>query len=1227
MMVRLLGGNMGDFNLNLKYNPGIDIRTAINKSSNINIRITDYNDIKYHNVIDCENRFYPDKQSRKFFHYCKNNEIMVCELYDEIKEVVIYKTDRGYNIVSEPIFLKLESLYNSLDDTPVSTFNFPDIVSFSSNGEVVTIARGSDGLIFIKDNIPIYISNNMGFRDNSEVTSAILGDDGFLYIALKHRGYVLRNVNKGNYTTFTDVVTSCMKVNDGILDKDTKVSNIVSTDNGIWFSCYGYHETFNGNIINDSGLYHYKSSDSTLTKIEEYPVDINHDHVRLIYTNNKVIVRKPDSGIDCYNPYTFSKEENYLENLTSGTILWNMVEYKDDMIAYLSEPNGEVYTNKLLSKNDFKFLDNITSEDDILVFAETLPLPNISSSVIYDFNTVICKITSFNILTVVNIHKDNKIEMVSVNLPFNLDLSSKLNLVRYENHVEIKIDNSKNSYDKLIKYKYFYRRNIIEEAIDDKVGIIDFNKEKIISKSLSKTNIRVSESFISGDNCISDFEATNIRHNEKVFRATKSFLAYHNNMSNIDTYVDRLTNYEVNINDMVNVKTGYFMIMPLGIGRDDCRIYLAHDHNNNIRLIQEYVSNNRDIVDINILNNETPDNNIINPELLGEPSPGSTIFSNVDYWYIGDINNNVVGIRYRRDGNGIKLPYIDKLIYLGVRNKYIVEHSILDDIEISEDIQIIDDNLSSFIIYDEKFKSFYISISLEECNIVDIFSRDDEMLNFKNDIKTIFNHEYPDVSFNEFFKSNPNFIKINNHLSCRKNNDIMLYIDPDKPISDNGLSIRKDGDMTYIVNSIFTEVSVEDLIEFSIIDSDYSDIDSIVLYIEIIEDYGDVKYLDKPYILDNLVLLNSDKSIYHLTWEKDPYQNNVYVCFLEDVQSLNLYLDKFTIYMTNMNVHTHNTKFRFWSNGMYHNIIERDDIGPEECTNAFTGLYSIYKRNFFNSFGNPGEFSLYHKNTISNNKDKFLLIMDLIPEKEDWYIYDIFEIFSMGDFKILAQAANETKINISIEGVEFTPISIDKTDVIGFKIAFNDGSFLVSIRNIDDSYTEIYNGSETVEVENYNFDILNYYFGDIINITLIDSIDEYYEYFKNYVGDNVYGKLISIIRDYRSGKAIALISPRSTGHYNNKGILKYELGHTYSSFSGYITKYPFNNLNYGDIGFSENSAFTLIVVLNEEGRIINIFERRSGIEEIKMDTKFLASVDGKHIVDQYHNKIKTVELY
>lgn len=1223
--------------LSSQYNfyPGITAKLCDPKLS---IQISDYKTLKTYDL-SITNNSEKSLVYMRFFTYCPDGSIRYCDIFENNMAIVYYSNHNNDNYLDRKLIIISDVSYNSDFYTHDTTFNNPDRVVFSNDGSKIVISRGKYGAILVNEDSYRVINKDFGFNDDCEIINGIFGDDGYLYLGLRNKGYILRNIKKDNYSSFYDIISSSMIITDGKLDIDTKVSNIISTDNGIFFYCQGKHESLQdpGTYIVNSGFYNYNSNTTKLTKIESFDYMFLLNNKRVFLVNDEIFTHEEDFNISIYNRFTFNKSNLTTTNISNCKII-DIFKYKNDLVFHVLELiSGNNYTTSLISYpnssniNTKKIqLGNVNNEKNIVELVENKYFsPYISFYEVYDDNSIFIYLNTISSIILTNIHISGEIIKRNINIPFLITTESKINVKKFDKYIIFSIKNALYKYENTIQWKYYIKDDILEEVYSNTFDSLETSSEDTyICKSVSTTNIRATEGFIFGDNCLSDFGSFNVRYNPQTFKSTRSFYTLPQIDSSIDKYIDRITDQQVLIQSICSLKPGYTFLLALGIGRDDCKVYLAIDNVGDIRCIWEYSTNNNDIVDLLILGNIPSENDIPGYELLGTASPGNTKFSNIDRWYIGDINNSVVGFRFLRDGSNNKTKYIESILFISVKTKFIFQPTELTTLEIPNFIQILDDTQSMFKIYCKEFGQKFICVSNGECKFGDIFSRNNPENYIGRDVKTIIADNF-NINYKSYFKSLPSITSYNNTSHIRYMMDILQpVIEPYKRDFDTGIEVFSDTDDFYICSMVKGVISSD--IEFIKFDTSYQGLSKVIIYLELDMNYGNLKDNSSIITLLRELYFSSNNGVLktQLQFVKDLTKDNIYY---SEIDLSGIDLEDCIIFLSNQD-DTHITRFRIWSNGINEGIISRTPISLENCDDVDISNIPI-EGYTYDDIRIPYTSTIYPQN---DNKNVLLLpnnstiCCKFTPNVIGWLVCDSFNLFNIDNYSLLLQLAsisnNDLIINCKIDNSSITSTSfiLDKTKPVICRIKREND--IISIKIIQDNVDIIIIDDFIIDSNIEECEVFNFYFGEINYLSIFDDIIAYSSEDCTYIGDNVYGNVVSMIRDHKTGELKALVSPSSNGILSNKGILEYNITENTCSFNKYITDFPLNDLNYGELGFCENSAFTLICGNDSSGNLVNIFNRKYP-ESIKRSiSPYLLSIGDEFIVDSNGNRILISEF-
>lgn len=1219
------------------YDPSISVRVP---DPYLSINISDTTSFK---LVDEYYDMTTNLKKRKmtFFTYCPDGSTRTCDIFEDDSAIIHYSNGDKF-VNKKPIFLNNVSFASDYQ-VEDSTFNNPERVTFSKDGSRVVISRGKYGLVYVDEDSYRYIFRDIGFKSESEVKSGIFADDGFLYIALRGRGYVLRNSFKDKYHSFFDIVATSMIINDGQLDENTNVSNIVSIDDEIMFYCSGKHATIdNPNIyFSNCGLYHYNSKYTKLTEVETFSDTFEINYRRVFSANKEFIIHEENFVLAKINRETFAKTYmNYSQ--ISNCRVWKVIFNRDRYIFSIATTiDGTIFTNNIMSFNGTT-LEN-TLQLSISDSTKSIPemskvetfLPYITACKAFKLYSVVFCRDSFRTMVIYSIDLLGNVNRKNITFPFNVSIESNIVVKGFDKYIEFFIDKLPNFFENRIIWRYYPEQNKLEElCLNEQNYFEPLINDTIICKSLSKTNIRVSEGFIVGDNCVSDFGCSNTRFNNFTEIGTRSFISEIVLSSPVPKYIDRISGVETSISSICSLKPNYLFLSPLGISRDDCKVYLAYDNVGDVRCIWEYSTNNNDIVDIFIYS-ETPNvNNITGYNLLGTPSPGSSAFNNVDKWFIGEINNSVVGVIFKRDGGNNKLEYIDTIIYIGVKDKYIIKPTGLDNVKIpSFFFHVFDDTLTDFKIYCKKFGQKYISINKTTTNIVDIFSRSNPVNYISRDYVTIIS-EYNDINHERYFENKSSIVDVNGIKQVRYiSNPLVPYLQPYERFSSSVLNVHRDSDDYYICSMV--KSSTFEKTKLCYLDfSSFQGINKIVLFLDFDKKFGNLKD-------DNINI----HAVYSFSFSSDNGVTTIPIEFIQDpnndfgfysvIDVSTFDLEQCFIFITNKDCSTNTSRFRIFATVVDDVNIVRTPIGPASCSN-FNGIMNTplygYSFNNKNLTYSPGLIPRTVNKNILSFLNNSMIEFKITPESNGWLACDVFELFSIDNLILKLQIASvngsSTLVNCKLENSILPALSFtyDINFPIGCKIKRVDDK--ISIKLIQSNLILAEFSDISIQTSVVKCSLFDFYFGDINYLSTVDDVINYStNNIVQYLSDNVYGNVASLIRDYESGLLKAIVSPSSAGTMKDSGILEFSLSDTASVLNKKWSTKIVNDLEFGEIGIAENSAFSIIAYKNKNNDYVNIFKRKTVESFENLETAYLKSISNDNIVNMDGNKIITMELF
>jgi len=454
----------------------------------------------------------------------------------------------------------------------------------------------------------------------------------------------------------------------------------------------------------------------------------------IAYSNNRVFVQNTRNSIDIYDPKTlkpiYINPRSYPRRLVMDIVGYNENDYVGYACdQYYDSVNNTVYVNTLFSSQrgiiQLDTFDIGTTESQDIMHPRIrlykmglLPFDLSDASDVYNLNgnIVLARLTSNRTLSIVSLSDiyDDYFRSVPLEDIVSSDTRVRISGFEWNDCVKIELLNL-NQY--CSEFYVIYNIKLGTCSINlNEFGNNDDVDKKILMKSTSTTNVIATEGVIAGDNAISDFGALNVHFNEPVYRSTKSYLCYYDKRNRKEKYVNRMTGEEKKVLDILhNVPENYFPYLGLGIGREDCKVYIAVDNRGQFRLIHEYVTNNRDIIDLPIDGSKVDGYNLL---------PDG--YNSVDRWFIGEFNNTPVGFIYKRDGGG-NFDGVRYIVHLGVKEgaRYVLDVSESTDwVWKLDNYQIFDDSLSGTKIYCEEMGAHYIVIKKGSALPIDIFGNE-----------------------------------------------------------------------------------------------------------------------------------------------------------------------------------------------------------------------------------------------------------------------------------------------------------------------------------------------------------------------------------------------------------------------------------------------------------------------------------------------------------------------
>lgn len=1255
-------GSISSIFTGYKYNPQVLLSNIIESTGSVLLPkiINNYENLKFRDLSSIYDKKFLHENNRIKFAYDEDDNIVIIDHNMSIDNMSISTTDDMFNTINSVKGITPVTRYISSDARifpPNQSVSNDKLSQVSSDGKSVVIANGHFGAFVIRDGIVSTIANCIGFPAGYEVNSGIFGDDGFLYLSLVNKGYILRNTYKGDFTHFTDIVTSSYSCEDANLDTNTLVSNIIPVKNGIWFTICGSHNlTMPNRTISNSGTYHFNSETAMLTKVETIPnISIAFDKIVFMsYADNLIFVHVigNTNTVRYYDPISLTKlgEFNTAYKLVkivgykgyfvgvdkNGTIVsfsifesvftllkvFNVYSYSNpnDNIKYnLSQVvNKKPYISDMISNGDKTIIAMFTSEDTIKIGIQSIDGYNYTQ----------------NICVPVTITKNTKLRLSNNGSKVNLEVLD-------HKHIGI-----------FCSWDFDISKDIPVFTYNALPSYVGNNEFKVISKSTSISDVIINEGSITGDNCSSDFGAFQCKlFGNQYKKSTINHICQDDsNGGNSEMYYNRRTLEESRVVNNINLKPGYTFVLSCGYGKCDCKVYIAKDSNGNLRFINEYVTNNKDIVDIGL-------DNVSNIGLLGSPWPGSTVFNNVNYWIVGEFNNCAVGFVFR---TGTKV--ISKIVYLGVKSQFVIDV----DIETlyypnnGNCILAFDDVHGECKLVNTDNYNYFLKINSEGFRLIDVFERE---LSFKpvsyffnpnpnnepnmfNIVTTIYDKDYK-VDFSKYFVTKTNF-RDNDYdgkLKQRSIIDLFDYIDNRQLLNlyKQGSPVYSVEDDNYIINTTSQYLNPIMLATFT--PSKFGDVvvssDNVRIFVNIDKEAFDCKI--NPSIMDiftnGFYIGESFDSTVKINLTKVNGSDHIYSGIVQlnsNVNSLTIFVNH-TIFNTSVNV-----KFKLYSSAIFHGTVARTPINPSSIcidSNQYARLSDEYGCSKNDKVVGP---SIGLIPTDVNCRNVLIfppvtkrgLYMKLSPSYPMWLAYDNFSFFKFGNLEIVGQLVDIVESggsNIIVFGYYINGILQGYSSEYTIVNHLTDINLSFGLYYISETVSECtfhYNGEiifENINIDtNDNYDkieILNRYYGDISNMSYVDGSNvPLYDQSFVHIGNNAFGEVTSYVRDYKSGRMKAIVSPSSTGIWRDKGLLCFMINETSIDLVETIPNVQ-NDLFVREVGYSENSAFKLITVVKPvkkdltgyEPITYNIFKRT--VKEYVPTYSFdiLSSVSGEVI--------------
>ena len=1147
-----------------------------------------------------------------------------------------------------------EVIYDPI--TATDEFN-NEFITFSKDGKVACAGLLDNGVVIMSEGKVSFINKAIGFPTNSVCKSAVFGDDGYLYITLMGKGSILRNAYKGDYSKFVDLLSRSFDAKDSLLDTNTVVSRVVCNRNNVWFIYAGSHTALDGTGVLNRGIYKHDSSIGSTKLVTSFDDiiadggDINLISLNIFCVDNDIMVSTPSHLL------IYREMSNTYSKFGSGVLYSNIVGYKSRYVGV--DDTGSIhvfstYRYGALRFNSFKLVDDSRGRNMSLSQVKNFKpyISNVISVKDISISAILTCDDTISIL-VANVTNDGEIPILrDISIPAVITKDSKIVLEMIDTVTcKVCIKDTKYKSDTCCWVFNPFDKNFEVKSIDYIPSIynyVNYFNPKLISKSLSTTDVFVNEGIISGDVTISDFGAT-ITDYALGDKFTKSLVGY-----NKTDYADRVSNETISVSEVVTLKPNHTIVQPIGFGRDDCRIYISRDGAGVYHLINEYTTTGRDIVDIELTPNKF--------DTLGTPFPGASVFNLIDEWVIGEFNNSVVGLKYVDQVSKV----VSKLIIINPKLELIISNPGISfqPNTTYHDLFLFDTNLSEPCFYHKHFGGKVLKFSEYSLDVVDIFGRDVSMSRLQYEpnkyvydakIVSIFDPAHTMVDFKRHFTGDVNFER-RFALSCRDNYDKLSYeriIEFASAHRNTPITMQYDNDRYFILRT----PSIESQYHASLASisstkfDDYAKNPTIYFYVEVDKTSCDMVDCDGG--VANLFMstlhifggnLTDRKRLTHVIDYEDEY-TIVYKCTVNSAFVLGWKPGStysFTSYINDESARSINIRFRYWSHTIEPNVVSRtSDINTSLTCENSTGMESTGVNHCCMGkiiYDDPRNLTPGKNSTFDyTGRNGYRIIVT--PDPKVWRLYDKFEFMRLstknnGEVSVVGQL-----ISLGVSTYTFTYAvykNLTKIYTSNAITVSNDAQFTVGMDvNSTEVSVYLYTGfilqkETTVSIdiysEPYHFEVLNKFYGDIYNIIMIEDGNFKQTVFRResaFVGDNVFGNVVAFNRDYKTGNLIAFISPTSGGVFKGRGLLKTVVGSNKFETVADIE----DDLQFGDIGYSENLAFKLLCVKSSSGynvhHTINIFTRKHPEIDKVYETGYLLDVNNVIIDDCDGNGIET----
>jgi len=159
----------------------------------------------------------------------------------------------------------------------------------------------------------------------------------------------------------------------------------------------------------------------------------------------------------------------------------------------------------------------------------------------------------------------------------------------------------------------------------------------------------------------------------------------------------------------------------------------------------------------------------------------------------------------------------------------------------------------------------------------------------------------------------------------------------------------------------------------------------------------------------------------------------------------------------------------------------------------------------------------------------------------------------------------------------------------------------------------------------YNISVLDHFYGEVEALSILEGqgvIDP------NYFGDNMVGKVVSMIRDYETNELHAIVSPDRAGLFKDGKMREYVLeGNQSLPIATTMDATGLNNLSYGQIGYNENGKVELLNIHKDdhEYKYRNILKRKDRPKRLAIPSK-LRFVNNKPFISSKGRQLSAVNF-